>query len=267
MKKMLRNLYDSSPRKIVGFFKGSSGEVKVRDSNGNRARRSFKPVSKEFILSEEYEELMQRFIPFGSTYDKHEAQNLTRNFKFRHHEVQDRLGIFRWRGIYEHRSFLLDIVTNPELEVIDLGGAACPLGFNSTIVDFLEADAWGRTVNYKFLNDLGKQVDVIFTSHTLEHVEPLEDVLDQVYGTLKNGGKLIAHVPSFHCERWRAGNHTNKLYNDHVWTFGISGTKVPDGLVNYLEIDSLISNHHFNVISAEYCGDDSIFVVAEKAVQ
>ena len=61
--------------------------------------------------------------------------------------------------------------------------------------------------------------------------------------------------------RWRAGTHSHTVFGDHVWTFGLSGTpNVPEGLVKYVEIDRLLGRY-FDVESAAYCGDDSIFAV------
>jgi hypothetical protein len=75
-------------------------------------------------------------------------------------------------------------------------------------------------------------------------------------------GICIFHVPSFYCERWRVGTHSNKTYQDHCWTFGLSGDYIPEDMfVNYIEIDILIKKY-FNLDICEYCGDDSIYIQA-----
>lgn len=225
--------------------------------------QKFIPVTTSFVQSAEYEALMHRYLPFPGIYDNHEAQNQTSNFQFRHHQVNHRLGVFRWRGIHRNKERILQSLQGPNKVVIDLGGAAGPLGLGSIIVDFLEKDAYGNEVPYKFLKDVQQEVDVVFTSHTLEHIPNLENLIEEVKEVLKPHGEFFIHIPAFYCERWRAGTHTNKLYNDHVWTFGLAGSEVPENLQNYLEIDSLLSKY-FEIELKEYCGDDSIFIICKK---
>jgi len=229
-----------------------------------KKRKVFREVQKSFLLSDEYKALMSKHLPFPGTYDMHEAQNETKNYLYRHAEVNEKLGIFRWRGMQKHMQLILDTIDgiSPD-KVIDLGGAACPLGFNSTIVDFLEKDAWGRKVPYKYIENYPNKVDVVFTSHTLEHIDNLEEVLGNVHQQMNNGAKFIAHIPSFYCERWRVGIHKNRSYNDHAWTFGLAETEAPKSLKKYKEIDTLLARF-FNLEIVEYCGDDSIFIFGEK---
>lgn len=238
---------------------------KVRSAVKKRFQKpkSFIPVDRNFLSSTEYEQLMSKFLPYPKVYDLHEAQNKTQNFLFRHMEMNHRLGAFRWRGVYKHRDFIMQAIGTEKTKVLDLGGAASPLGFHAKVVDFLEKDAYGRAVPYRTLDQVEEAVDVVFTSHTLEHIPELETVVQQVQQVLVPGGLFIIHVPAYHCERWRAGIHTNRVYNDHYWTFGLAGSEVPDGLVNYNEIDQFIGRF-FEVELAEYCGDDSIFIVAKK---
>lgn len=225
---------------------------------------AFEPVSRTFLRSGAYTELMSRYLPFPGEHDSHEAQNLTRNFLFRHHEVNHRLGVFRWRGMQEHLDIILELLEKEGQKVIDLGGAASPLGLGSEIVDFQKKDAFGREVPYQSLEEVEGPVDLIFTSHTLEHIPDLEKVLRQMHGLLRPGGNLLVHVPSFYCERWRAGVHKNPTYNDHYWTFGLSGSETPPGLVRFCPVDEVVEKY-FELRFAEYCGDDSIFIHAVKS--
>jgi SAM-dependent methyltransferase len=206
---------------------------------------------------------MTRHLPFDGSHDLHEAQNETRNYRFRHHEVAQRLGVFRWRGIQKHLDTILPLLTTPGGKIIDFGGAGGPLGFGAEVVDKLEQDAWGREVRRHSLADVGDDVDVVFSSHALEHIAELDDILRSMQRCLRPGGQLILHVPSFQCERWRAGVHTNRRYSDHVWTFGIG--REPRGIQcqNYVDIVQKTSEL-FEVGRAEYCGDDSIFILARK---
>ena len=131
------------------------------------------------------------------------------------------------------------------------------------MVDALETDALGRRVEYSDLDDVPDTLDAVFTSHTLEHVTELETLLDRIHAKLRPGGTLMAHVPAFSCVRWRAGQHSNTLYNDHVWTFGLQADDKPDGLIQYRDIDVLIGER-FALKLADRCGDDSLFLLATK---
>ncbi len=222
------------------------------------------PPQREFLESEEYEELMSRHLPFGAPFDPHEAQNDTLSYRFRHvghHALK--LGVFRWRGMQRNKELILRLLKEPGANVVDFGGAAGPLGLGSVLVDLLPTDVYGNPVRYSSLAEVPGDVTAIFCSHTLEHVPDLDDVLTQMARRLRAGGYLLAHVPAFTCEAWRVGRHRNVLHQDHVWTFGLVDSPVPEGLVNYTCIDVAVARH-LNLVQSEYCGDDSIFVVAVK---
>ncbi len=249
--KVLKELYNLSPKGAVDMVKGKM------------PKKALASPTYAFLTSEKYEELMVQKLPYPAIYDNHEAQNETQNYLFRHTEVDHLLGIFRWRGMQKHKDFLLEKLNNPKLKIVDFGGAACPVGLNSTVVDYLKVDKWGQKVPYRNIEDVPHDLDMVFTSHTLEHVEPLEEVLQKIKDKLVDGGWFVVHIPSFFCERWRVGIHTNNKYNDHVWTFGLAGSDVPDGLQNYCEADTVIGKF-FKIELAEYCGDDSIFMICRK---
>jgi SAM-dependent methyltransferase len=177
--------------------------------------------------------------------------------------VVNRLGVFRWRGIQKHLDTLLPLLTAPASRIIDFGGAGWPLGLGSEVVDRSDRDACGRAVRHHSLAELGESIDVIFSSHALEHIPELDDVLRSMQSCLKPGGQLVLHVPSFHCERWRAGVHSNSSYNDHVWTFGIGNDPLGVECQNYVDIARKVGEF-LSVRRAEYCGDDSILVLASK---
>lgn len=222
------------------------------------------PPTVEFLRSAEYTTLMGRHLPHPGIYDLYEAQNDTRNYRFRHREIQDRLGVFRWRGMQKHLATVLELVTAPGAVVVDFGGAAGPLGLGTTLVDQQQVDCLGRAVKYHSLDEIEGSIDVIFSSHTLEHIPELEAILASFTRHLSADGHLLLHLPSVTCERWRAGNHLHKVYNPHVWTFGI-GPK-PEGITcqNYLDVRDYLGSR-FRVETLEYCGDDSIFVHARPA--
>ncbi len=229
-----------------------------------RRRRKAPPVTLEFLRSEEYRELMNRHVPYNGDHGLYEAETATKSFLFRAFAVDDRLRAFRWRGIQENLDLILDLIADPARLVVDLGGAASPFGLGSVVVDPLPYDLDNNTVPYRSLNELPSEAGVVISSHTLEHIPDLEEELERIRDALRPGGTFLAHLPSFSCVRWRAGTHSHAVFGDHVWTFGLSNTpNVPEGLVNYVEIDQLLGRY-FTVESAAYCGDDSIFVVCHR---
>jgi SAM-dependent methyltransferase len=229
-----------------------------------KRRRTAPPVTVDFLRSGEYEEFMNRYVPYDGNYGLHEAETATKSFKFRAFEVDDILRAFRWRGVQENLDLILDLISDSSRLVVDLGGAASPFGLGSVVVDQLPYDVDGSEVPYRSLSDLPRHADVIVSSHTLEHIPELEAELQRISDSLASDGTLIALLPSFSCERWRAGTHSHESFGDHAWTFGLSGTpSVPEGLVNYVEVDLLLARY-FKVESAAYCGDDSIFAVCSR---
>lgn len=222
------------------------------------------PVTPEFLRSSEYDELMARHLPCDGAFDLHEAQNQTPSFTFRHRVVAPRLGVFRWRGMQRHKQRILGLIEAAQRRVLDFGGAGGPLGLGSSVVDQLERDAWGRPVELRSLGAARGAADVIFSSHALEHIPPLDELLAQMRESLVPGGTLVAHVPSYFCERWRAGTHSSRRYNDHVWTFGLEDAPLASGLVAYANIATRVAAH-LDVELAEYCGDDSIIVFARRS--
>ncbi len=251
---LFRDLYAHSPREWIAA-------IRRRWSGGRRT--FFVPPTAEFLRSPEYQELMNQHRPFGSLGDRHEAQTQSTSFRFRATGVHRKLGAFRWRGMQEHLDLILDQVLAPDATVLDFGGAAFPLGLGSMVVDRLSPDAAGRPVPYRDLAEVPHPVDVIFSSHCLEHIADLDGILRQMRETLKPGGSLLLFVPAFTCVRWRVSIHTNSKYQDHVWTFALSGTDVPKGLQGLAEIDTRVAEH-FTLERAEYCGDDSIFIHARR---
>jgi hypothetical protein len=219
------------------------------------------PMTAAFLRSHDYDELMTRHLPCDGSFDLHEAQNQTLSYKFRHGEAVPRLGVFRWRGMQKHRHRVLELVEKAQGSVLDFGGAGGPLGLGGLVVDQLDRDVLGRPVELHSLADVRGRASVVFSSHALEHVPPLDSILQQMRESLIPGGTLIIHVPSSFCERWRAGLHSSKRFNDHVWTFGLEDAPRVTGLQSYTNIAARIQAF-FNVELAEYCGDDSIFVLA-----
>jgi SAM-dependent methyltransferase len=256
VRSMLGKVYRSS---LADAVAGVRGFVKDRVEGTPLPQ----PVTGTFVRSQEYDELMSRYLPCDGSFDLHEAQNETHSYNFRHRVVHNRLGVFRWRGMQRHRARILDIVENAQGRVLDFGGAAGPLGLGSVVVDQLEVDVFGRPVTLHSLAAARGGVSVVFSSHAMEHVPALDDTLREIRDTLEPGGTMILHVPSYFCERWRAGRHTHRSFNDHVWTFGLEDKPLASELPSYANIASRVARH-MAVELAEYCGDDSIFLLARR---
>jgi len=162
--------------------------------------------------------------------------------------------------MYQYKDYILNIIQNKDI-IVDFGGAACPLGLNSVVVDFLKEDLYGNKVKYNNLNDIKSQIDVIFSSHCLEHIEDIPQILKTFQSKMKENGNLLIFVPAWTCKRWRYGTHKHSRYNDHKWTIALSNDNSSElkNIKKLLYIDTLISNF-FNIKICEYCGDNSIFI-------
>jgi SAM-dependent methyltransferase len=257
--RIVKKLYQTSPEDLV--------EVASRRYGVLARRRTTPPLTAEFLRSQAYQDLMNRYVPYDGQYGLHEAETATKSFLYRAFEAEEQLRAWRWRGVQENLDLIIDLVDDPSKLVVDLGGAASSFGLGAVIVDQLPFDADGRKVPYASLSELPRKADVIISSHTLEHIPDLEAELARISDSLAPGGTFLAHVPAFSCERWRVGTHSHASFGDHVWTFGLSGTpNVPAGLINYVDFDAMLARH-FTVVSAEYCGDNSIFAVARRPLE
>jgi SAM-dependent methyltransferase len=258
MTSLIQKIYNVSPRSIIQGLKSTIQKTTTPSYLSDQGNYL------DFLRSDQYRKMMSAKLPLDGSFDKHEAQNFTRNYQYRHFTVSNQLGVFRWRGLQKHMDRVLDIVTVPEARVLDFGGAGCPLGLRSEIVDQLPKDRFANAITLHSLVDVGGKVDAIFSSHCLEHVRELEEVISQMIEVLSLGGYLILHLPSYTCDRWWAGYHRHTTYNDHFWNFALSTDEnVPDHLENVVCIDSLLAGS-FEIELAEHCGDDSIFVLARK---
>jgi len=212
-----------------------------------------------FINSQEYQNEMNKFL-VDNKFDLNEAEAYSENYKHRHFTCKKKLQIWRWRGMYQYKDYILNIIQNKDI-IVDFGGAACPLGLNSVVVDFLKEDLYGNKVKYNNLNDIKSQIDVIFSSHCLEHIEDIPQILKTFQSKMKENGNLLIFVPAWTCKRWRYGTHKHSRYNDHKWTIALSNDNSSElkNIKKLLYIDTLISNF-FNIKICEYCGDNSIFI-------
>ena len=154
------------------------------------------------------------------------------------------IGAWRWLCNWQKRKFLLELIFSDK-KGIDFGGALGPIGGNTIVVDVVSL--------FPKIDDIKDDAfDYIFTSHTLEHVPNLAEVLIKLYNKLKNGGIIYISVPSYTCVRWRADNLPK-----HLWTFSLEDGK-------FTRIDKMVEEVGFKIYTAEYAWDDSIVIYAKK---
>jgi SAM-dependent methyltransferase len=195
--------------------------------------------------------------------DKQYDEIMKLDFDIRHGEAyKKQYGVFRWKGIYEYKDYLLKQLLDPENRtVLDLGGSLSPLGFGSTIIDILEQDLFGRPVMYNNILQYDGTADIIFSSHMLEHTHNPMGELSAWKDKLKLGGLLILHVPSIHgIQYWHP-----LVKAEHQWIFMLGGENKYKAMTEsrIMSIDKVVGEE-FRLEWAKYCGDNSIFLVARN---
>jgi SAM-dependent methyltransferase len=208
-------------------------------------------ITEKFIYSDEYKEEMFKYIEEDT-----DMFNLAQNsdsFWYRFEKIE--YGAWRWFSMYQYRDIISEYVFS-DMKGVDFGGYRGPIFGNTKIVD-LKAEC-------KSLYDLDEDyLDYIFSSHTLEHITEIDSTIESMYDTLKFGGKLILILPSHTCKRW----NSDENFNTHVWDLYLSedkNAKYYFEFESFIPIDTLIISNGFNIIKAEYCWDNNIFILAEK---
>jgi SAM-dependent methyltransferase len=159
----------------------------------------------------------------------------------------------------------------PHRSVADVGGALGPLGFDSVVTDIHDQDIWGNRTT----SDLPSNLDVIFSSHTLEHMSDPQMYVALCYGSLKPGGWLILNLPSDAASRvWSPENYKKRHPDEehpHLWLFTLWWRRhLPDYMIPLLRRDDegndmALFPAGFEIHKATYAGDDCLFVIARKA--
>lgn len=203
---------------------------------------------------------------------KDDASRLTEDYEYRHGIGKYRkmpngkkeLGAFRWKGIFEHFNYINKFIK--EKKCLDFGGAACPISKSVPVLDLLKDRFDGGRVEYNSFESLDYNPDFIFSSHCLEHIQDINNILYQMNNHLSNDGVIFLHLPAYSCKRWRPSYHKNKRYGDHVWSFTLSedNQKIEKTDIDKnIEID-VLCKQYFNVTDAKYCGDNSIIIIGKK---
>lgn len=159
--------------------------------------------------------------------------------------------------MYEYREKLYEILEDPEnLHIYDFGGAAGPLMYGE-IVDKARRDIYNRKIKYHDIAKIPKGADVIFSSHTLEHVDDIIKTVILMASKLRVGGKIIAHVPSINgVKYWHP-----LVKKEHRRIFCLGERPYRDPAI--VSIDRLLGGF-FKLDIAEYCGDDCIMITGTK---
>jgi len=197
----------------------------------------------------------------------YDAEPSTENYKFRHGINAKKMGAWRWKGIFTYLDRFKSLLFDKNLKGVDLGGASNPISPLLDIVDIQPIDLHGNKVKYSSLLEIPEPIDFIYSSHTLEHISNLDQILSEAFQVLKPQGTLALNLPSYSCKRWRANyGHIHKGLGGtpHLHTFKLSTTKVDEDIDNLIDIDTILVKHNFNIEIAEYTGDNSIIIFAKK---
>lgn len=223
--------------------------------------------NKKYLTSDTY--IQDMMIGYNGNYedfisDLYDAEPKTNNYNIRHFQLAQRLGGWRWKGIFTYRETFTNIIFNDNLKGVDFGGSQRPISSHIDIVDIEEVDYYKRPVKYHSLEEVKYDIDFIFSSHTLEHIPNLGEILEQMYDNLVKDGILALNLPSYSCKRWWANTGNWMGGTPHVHTFKLKKTNIKENIPNLINIDELLESKGFKIALAEYSGDNNIIIFAEK---
>lgn len=223
--------------------------------------------NKEYLLSDNY--INDMLIGYNGSYDDfiyelYDAEPKTNNYNIRHFQLSQKLGGWRWKGIFTYRETFINIIFNDNLRGVDFGGSQRPISSHIDIVDIESIDYYNRPIKYHKLLEVEYPIDYIFSSHTLEHIPNLGDVLEEMYDALVEDGILALNLPSYSCKRWWANTGNWMGGTPHVHTFKLKKSNITEKIPNLINIDELLEEKGFKIALAEYAGDNNIIIFAEK---
>lgn len=205
-------------------------------------------ITKEYVKSDVYKNTLFKYFDERAHNPFLQEENVI-NFNYRVYKLRA-LGAWRWLSTYRHRDIICDYVFSTKKKGIDFGGHHAPIYGESEIIDIFPPNM------YRKLEDIeDRELDYIYTSHTLEHTEDVDYIIGEFFRILKPNGVVLCIVPAFNCERWRKGDDRNT----HCYTFSVSGRK-------YTRLDKKFQKARFILIASEYTYDNSIWILATKCV-
>ena len=110
---------------------------------------------------------------------------------------------------------------------------------NSVPIDIEFNDEWDA------YNLPKKNVDYIFSSHCLEHLNNWVNAMDYWYDTLKIGGVLFLYLPDYSQEYWRPWNNRK---HKHCFTPNILETFLNDKNMKNIFVSGIDLNNSFMVV-------------------
>ena len=90
-------------------------------------------------------------------------------------------------------------------------------------------------------------VDYIFSSHCLEHLENWSKALDYWIRKLNKGGILLLYLPHFSQEYWRSWNNKKHIHNLNAEVLTEYFMQY-DNIIDYIHITGCDLNHSFSVL-------------------
>jgi SAM-dependent methyltransferase len=224
-------------------------------------------ITPQYLSSQKYIDDM--LIGYNGTYTQfineiYDAEPKTNNYNIRHFQLVHKLGGWRWKGIFTYRETFTQLIFNKNLKGVDFGGSQRPISSHLDIVDIENTDFYGRPIKYHSLKEVEYGIDYIFSSHTLEHIPNLEEILEEMYDNLVEDGILALNLPSYSCKRWWGDTGNWMGGTPHVHTFKLKKTEVTEDIPCLLNIDELLEKKGFKIALAEYSGDNNIIIFAEK---
>jgi len=188
-------------------------------------RTKMETVTKQYLLSDKY--VQDFLVGYSGDLDSflqfhHDADQSTGNYNTRHYPHGEHvkvLGGWRWKGLFTHRELFVEKIFSDTLKGVDFGGSQRPIAKHIDIVDIEDKDYYNRPVKYKKLSEVEYNIDYIFSSHTLEHLPNLEEILGEMYDALGDNGTLLINVPAYTCRRWQAGMGLSMGGTPHLHTF------------------------------------------------
>ena len=122
-------------------------------------------IDKDYLLSHTYvSEMLSYYNGTQNDFNNflYDAEPKTNNYNFRHFQLVNKLGGWRWKGLFTYRETFTDLIFNKNLKGIDFGGSQRPISEHLDIVDLEDKDFYNRKVKYKSLDEVEYDIDFIF---------------------------------------------------------------------------------------------------------
>ena len=154
-------------------------------------------VDKNYLLSEDYTyEMLQYYNGNHSDFIDflYDADPKTDNYNWRHFQLVQKLGGWRWKGIFTYRKTFVDLIYNKSLKGIDFGGSQRPISEHLDIVDIEdvdleefadEIDSWIIDELKAIGCDTAKSVLEISVEDMVQRTDLEKETIEEVFRILK----------------------------------------------------------------------------------